>query len=114
MADRFFDTSSVVELHSIFARLVRTGEITAADFHLARRRFLADIAAGLWQVLPVASSDFHRAQHLLVQYGPVHSLRTLADLQLSLALGLNAATPLDAFVCAREPATCLMPFPAAA
>ncbi len=39
---------SVVELHSVFARLARTGQITAADFQLARGRFLADIGAGLW------------------------------------------------------------------
>jgi hypothetical protein len=68
MADRFFDTSaakhgraevgtarvdallaeagarhplsglSVVESYSVFARLARTGQVTAADFHLARGR----------------------------------------------------------------------------
>jgi uncharacterized protein with PIN domain len=43
----FISALSVVELHSVFARLARAGQITAADFHLARGRFLADIASGL-------------------------------------------------------------------
>jgi predicted nucleic acid-binding protein len=91
---------SVVELHSVFARLARTGQITAADFHLARGRFLADIAAGLWQVVPVTPAHFHHAQQLLVQHGLSRSLRTLDALQLAVALGCSATGPLDAFVCA--------------
>jgi predicted nucleic acid-binding protein len=38
----FLSALSIVELHSVLARLVRTGHINAADFHLARGRFLAD------------------------------------------------------------------------
>jgi uncharacterized protein len=91
---------SVVELHSVFARLARTGQITAADFHLARGRFLADITTGLWQVVPVTAAHFHHAQQLLVRHGLVRSLRTLDALQLAVALGHRALGPLDAFVCA--------------
>ena len=53
----FLSTLGVVELHSVLARLVRDGQITAADFHLTRKRFLADIASGLWNVVPV-TEDF--------------------------------------------------------
>jgi hypothetical protein len=91
---------SVVEFHSVLARLVRTGQIGAAAFHLAPGRFLADIAAGLWHVVPAAAAHFHRAQQLLAQHGLARSLRTLDALQLAVALGRNAAAPLDAFVCA--------------
>jgi len=42
-ARHFLSDLSVVEMHSVLARLVRTGQITAADFHLTRGRFLADI-----------------------------------------------------------------------
>ncbi len=89
----------VVELHSVFARLARDGKITAADFHLARGRFLADIASGLWQVVPVTAAHFHDAQQLLVRHGLGRSLRTLDAVQLAVALQ-NAIGPLDAFVCA--------------
>ena len=99
-ARHFISALGVVELHSVFGRLVRTGHITAADFGLARGRFLADVAAGLWQVAPVADSDFHRAQQLLVRYGLGRSLRTLDAIQLAVALTLNAAGPLAGFVCA--------------
>src|SRR6516225_5250076 len=75
-ARHYISALGVVELHSVFGRLVRTGHITAADFGLARGRFLADITAGLWQVVPVADADFHRAQQLLVQHGLGRSLRT--------------------------------------
>jgi predicted nucleic acid-binding protein len=95
----FISALGVVELHSVLARLVRIGQITAADFHLARGRYLADITSGLWQVLPVTASHFHHAQQLLVRHGLGLSLRTLDALQLAAAL-LNAAGPFDAFVCA--------------
>jgi predicted nucleic acid-binding protein len=89
---------SVVELHSVFARLCRIGEISSADFHLARGRFLADIGAGLWQVGPVSAGHFHRAQQLLAHHGLSRSLRTLDALQLATAL-LHPGK-LDCFVCA--------------
>ena len=99
-ARHFLSELSVVELHSVLARLVRTGQITSADFHLARGRFLADIAGNLWQIVAITAIHFHRAQQLLVQHGLVHSLRTLDAIQLAAALNRNAIGRLDAFVCA--------------
>jgi predicted nucleic acid-binding protein len=99
-ARNFLSTLGAVEVHSVFARLVRVGQITAADFHLARGRFLADIASGLWQVVQVTGADFQRAQQLLVGYGLARGLRTLDAVQLAVALELHAASPLDDFVCA--------------
>jgi predicted nucleic acid-binding protein len=95
----FISSLSVVELHSIFARLTRMGQISAADFHLARGRFFADIVTGLWNIQPVHSAHFHQAQQLLVRYGLLRSLRTLDAIQLAVALR-NTIGPLDAFVCA--------------
>ena len=99
-ARHFLSELSVVELHSVLARLVRTGQITAADFHLARGRFLADIAGGLWQMVSITTVHFHRAQQLLVKHALAQSLRTLDAIQLAAALSLHALKPLDAFVCA--------------
>jgi uncharacterized protein with PIN domain len=95
----FISALSVVELHSVLARIVRTGQITAADFQLARGRFLADIAAGMWQITELTDVHLHHAQQLLVRHGLGQSLRTLDALQLAVAL-LIPITPLDAFVCA--------------
>jgi predicted nucleic acid-binding protein len=95
----FISDLGVVELHSVLARLVRDVQITAADFNLARGRFLADIASGLWHVVPVAPAHFHHAQQLLVRHGLGRSLRTLDAIQLAVSL-LSTVRPLDAFVCA--------------
>ncbi len=89
----FLSALGVVEFHSVFARLVRIGQITAAVFHQARGRFLADVAAGLWQVVQVTGADFQHAQQLLVGHGLARGLRTLDAVQLAVALGLHAASP---------------------
>jgi predicted nucleic acid-binding protein len=90
----------VVELHSVFARLVRTGVVTPAEFHRLRGRLLSDIASGQWCVVQVAPADFQEAQQLLVKHALTRSLRTLDALQLAVALGLHAVTPLDDFISA--------------
>jgi predicted nucleic acid-binding protein len=91
---------SVVELHSVLARLVRTGHLIAAEFSLVRGRFLADLTSGYWQVVPFATGQFHDAQQLLVRHGLSRSLRTLDALQLVAALSQHSTKPLDAFVSA--------------
>jgi predicted nucleic acid-binding protein len=96
----YLSSLGVVELHSVFARLVRTGQITAAEFLRLRGRLLADIASGLWQVVQVTPPDFQRAQQLLVVHAPTRGLYAMDAIQLAVALALHAASPLDAFVCA--------------
>jgi hypothetical protein len=61
-------TLGVVEAHSVFARLVGTGQITTAEFHRLRGRLLTDIVSGLWQIIQVTPADFQQAQHLLVEH----------------------------------------------
>jgi uncharacterized protein len=99
-AAHFLSALGVVEVHSALARLVRTGEITVAEFHRVRGLFLADIAAGLWQVVQVTGTDLQQAQQLLVRYATTRALRTLDAIQLAVALGLHAAAPLDDFLSA--------------
>ncbi len=99
-SQQFLSALGVVELHSVFARLVRTGHITAAEFHQVRGLFLADIASGLWQVIQVTVADFQLAQQLLVRHGLTRAHRTLDAIQLAVALSLHAASPFNNFVCA--------------
>jgi predicted nucleic acid-binding protein len=96
----YLSTLGVVEIHSVFARLVRMGQITPAEFHRLRGRLLSDIASGLWRIVQVTPADFQQAQQLLVQHATTRSLRTLDALQLAVALGLHAIVPLDDFLCA--------------
>jgi predicted nucleic acid-binding protein len=99
-ARHFLSELAVVEFHSVMARLVRSGTIAVGTFQLARGRFLADIASGLWQVLPVPAADFHQAQQLLLKHGLTRRLRTLDAIQLATGLALHARVPLDTFVMA--------------
>ena len=61
----FISDLTVVEFHSVLARLVRSGVISLAEFQGARGRFLADIVAGLWQVESLTAAHFQRAQGAL-------------------------------------------------
>jgi predicted nucleic acid-binding protein len=88
---------TVVEFHSVLARLVRIGQLPIADFHLVRGRFLADIAGGLWHVEAITAHHFHRAQQLILTHGLTRSIRTLDALQLAVAISRKAV---DEFVCA--------------
>jgi hypothetical protein len=58
----FLSSLGVVEIHSVFARLVRTGVITPAEFHRLRGLLLSDIASGLWRVVQVTAADFQEAR----------------------------------------------------
>jgi predicted nucleic acid-binding protein len=96
----YLSALGVVEVHSVFARLVRTGVITPTEFHRLRGLLLSDISSGLWRVVQVTPADFQEAQRLLVRHGLGQSVRTLDALQLAVALALHAITPLDDFICA--------------
>jgi uncharacterized protein len=96
----FLSALGVVEVHSVFARLVRVGQITDLEFHRLRGRLLCDVASGLWYIVKVTSADYQQAQELLVRHATMRSLRTLDAVQLAVALNLNAISPLDNFVCA--------------
>jgi predicted nucleic acid-binding protein len=80
---------SIVELESVFAIKVRTGEINAQSLEIARRRFRADLAQRRLLVAPsVNESHFQSARKLLVRFGVSEGLRTLDALQLAVALDL--------------------------
>jgi predicted nucleic acid-binding protein len=96
----YLSTLGVVEVHSIFARLVRMGQITPVEFHRLRGLLLSDIASGVWRVVQVTPADFQEAQQLLVRHATTRSLRTLDALQLAVALAQHAIVPLDDFLCA--------------
>ncbi len=96
----YLSTLGIIEAHSVFARFVRMGQITAPEFHRVRGRLLSDIASSLWQIIQVTPADFQQAQQLLVHHATTQGLRTMDALRLAVALSLHATSPLDDFVCA--------------
>jgi len=85
----FVSRLGVVETVSTFAKKVRTGSISATDFHLVRRRFFADLRRRRPAILRVLVRHYQDADRLLQQHGLVHGLRTLDSLQLAVALELS-------------------------
>lgn len=96
----FISRLSIVEWHSVFVRMIRSGDLTASDFQTLRPRFYTDLRIRKFRVVAMATHHWHRAVRLLSTHGQNHRLRTLDALQLAVALDLHARNRLDAFVCA--------------
>ncbi len=93
---------SVVEMHSVFAKKVRAGAITLADYQIITRRFRSDVAAKKLRVVRMLVAHFQLAEQLIRRIGPVRNLRTLDAIQLATALRLNEpANPLQ-FICSDQ------------
>ncbi len=91
---------SVVELHSVFAKKVRIGELNQADFQKLTRRFRGDVAARRLRVIRLTAAHFQSAERLIRRIGLSKNLRTLDALQLAVVINLDEpAQPIE-FVCA--------------
>lgn len=84
----FVSRLGVVEAVSVFAKKVRSSQISAADFALLRRRFFADLHHHRPVIMRVLVNHFQEADRLLQQHSLTHSLYTLDALQLAMALDL--------------------------
>jgi uncharacterized protein len=93
---------TLVETTSVFAIKVRTGEFDAAEFARLRALFAAHVARRRYQVLRLLHLHFDRARDLIASHGLGRQIRTLDALQLSVALHLHQAAPVDQFVCADQ------------
>jgi predicted nucleic acid-binding protein len=93
---------SIVELHSVFAKKVRTKVISADDFELLRRRFAQDVRQRRFQIVRLTSPDFDMATKLIRRIGLNQNLRTLDALQLAIALKLREKGLIDRFICADQ------------
>lgn len=91
---------AAVELHSVFAKKVRTGQLTPADFQKLVRRFRGDVAGRRLQVVRLLVAHFRAAEELLRRIGPTQNLRTLDAIQLATALQLARTVPPVQFVSA--------------
>ena len=65
-----------------------------------RRRFLEDIASGVFRVVALTSDHYHDAGELIERHGSSHGLRTLDSLQLAVALSLHRGGAIENLVAA--------------
>lgn len=94
---------SIVEMESVLAIKMRTGEIDEPAMEIARRRFGADLAQQRLLVAPpIVERHFHSARGLLVRYGVSDGLRTLDALQLAIALDLRQRGQIGILVAADQ------------
>ena len=99
-ASQVISRLAVVELHSVFAKKVRTGELDQADFQKLARRFRGDVAARRLRVVRLTAAHFQSAERLIRRIGLTKNLRTLDALQLAVAINLNEPGQPIEFVCA--------------
>ena len=76
-ARHFVSRLTVVEIHSVFAKKVRTGVLSHADFQLLCRRFRGDARRRKFQVVRLTSPNFQAAEQLIRRLGPAQNLRTV-------------------------------------
>lgn len=93
---------ATVEIQSVFARKVRTQEITTQELQQLQKHLANDFAARRLPVVKMLQSHFYEAERLLRKHAPTKALRTLDALQLAVALSLNRQGRLDYFVCADD------------
>jgi hypothetical protein len=101
-ARHFVSRLTVVEIQSVFAKKVRTGVLSLADFQLLCRRFRGDTRRRKFQVVCLTSPYFQDAERLIRSLAPTQNLRTLDALQLAVVLDLHSRGLVTQFVCADQ------------
>jgi hypothetical protein len=96
----FVSKLGVVEAFSVFNRFVRTQNITVADYRLFEGRFLADLQAGLFDILAVQDSHFSLAEQLIRKHGQQRECQAPDALHLAVAISIQQAGELAEFVSA--------------
>jgi predicted nucleic acid-binding protein len=104
----FISHLSIVEMESVLAIKLRTGEIGEPQAEIARRSLRADLSQRrLWVGPPFQPHHFQAARHLLVRYGASEGLRTLDALQLAMALDLKSAGQIAVLAAADQRLCCV-------
>jgi predicted nucleic acid-binding protein len=93
---------AIVEMESVFALKVRTGEIDDQAVLIARRRLEADLGRSRLLVAAVSDEHFRGARQLIIKHGAAEGLRTLDAMQLAVALELKRAELATVFVAADQ------------
>jgi predicted nucleic acid-binding protein len=93
---------TIVEMESVLALKVRTGEIDQQAVLVVRRRLDADLGRSRLLVAAVNDDHFRSARQLLIKHGATEALRSLDALQLSIAIELRRAGLVAVFVAADQ------------
>ena len=73
---------SFIEIQSVLAIKVRSGQISQDEASLQRARLMVDVAAGLIEVWSMSPDHFSKAERLIGRHAFSNRLRTVDALQL--------------------------------
>jgi hypothetical protein len=99
---RFISRFTILEMESVLALKLRTGEIDQQALLTARRRIEADLGTGRLLVATVGDQHLRVARQLLIHHGRTEALRGPDALQLAVGLGLKRANLVSIFVAADQ------------
>jgi predicted nucleic acid-binding protein len=99
---RFISRFTILEMESVLALKIRTGEIDERSMLIARRRLEADLGSRRLLLATVSDDHLRGARQLLIDHGRTEALRGPDALQLSVALGLKRAGLVSVFVAADQ------------
>jgi predicted nucleic acid-binding protein len=99
-AQIYISRLAFVEFRSAFARKVRNGQTTPANFQHVCILFETDIAQKVIKGIRFRDGDFQQAMMLIENHALTQNLRTLDALQLAIALAARKKRMIDFFVCA--------------
>ena len=96
----FLSRLGLLEMHSVLASKVRTGEMIAEESALLRRRFRSDVRSRRFRIVALRLRHYSQAEELLEKHGPSRGLRALDALQLAVALDLHRNGVIDSMITA--------------
>ncbi len=99
-AKPFISKLAIVEVFSVFNRFVRTQIITVTEYQRSEGRFLADLQAGLFDILAAQDSHFTLAEQLIRKHGQQRECQAPDALHLAVAILIAQAGELAEFVLA--------------
>lgn len=98
----FISRFTLLEMESVLALKIRTGEIDQQALFLVRRRFEADLGSRKILVAAIHDEHLREARRLLMDHAIMEALRAPDALQLAVALGLKRAALVSVFVAADQ------------
>jgi len=93
---------TLAQTPSVFAKKVRTGEISDTDFDGLCLRFYADVKNRTITPVRILNAHFEIASELIARHGKARQIHTLDALQLAVALSIQDPAPIDQFLCADQ------------
>jgi predicted nucleic acid-binding protein len=90
------------ELSSVFAKKVRMGAITGADFDGLRLRFYADVRNRILLPVRLVNAHFESAGELISRHGKSRHIYALDAIQLAVALSIQQPEPVSRIICADQ------------